>query len=62
MRAEPQELGVRRSVKKDKIGSIQNKRAAKCLGDVPSMVIPSIFIEMLQRSCQGKRCCKDQGE
>ena len=50
MSAEPQRLGERRNVKKDKIGNIQNKRAAKCLGEVPSIVMPSIFTEMLQRS------------
>ena len=62
MSVEPQEFGVRRNVKKEKIGIIQNKRAAKCLGEVPSIVIPSIFIEMLQRSCQRKRCRKDKRE
>ena len=42
------------------MGIVQKTSAAKCLGEVPSKVIPSIFMELLQRSCQGKSVGKDK--
>ena len=40
---EPQEVGLRKEKKIKKIGVTQNKRVAKCFGDVPSTAAPNIL-------------------
>lgn len=50
---EPQEVGIWKKKKNEKIDVAQNMRAAKCFGDVPSIAAPSILCAQGQRSCEG---------
>ena len=47
-------VGVRKYMKKEMMGIRQKRRAAKCLGDVPSMAAPSILRGMGERNVEAK--------